>query len=181
MLLPWGGTTVLGHLLTQWRDVGAAQVAVVCGQGDGVVGGELDRLGVDESQRITNPRPAREMFSSIQCAAAWTGWAGGIDRVVIALGDQPHLANETLRRLMRFSEENPKSICQPGRGGRARHPIALPRAILEELAAAQCGMMKEFLASRVAMRRVVEVDDAGLEMDLDTMEDYGRVSGLGGQ
>ena len=29
LLLPWGETSVLGHLLNQWRQVGAAQVAVV--------------------------------------------------------------------------------------------------------------------------------------------------------
>jgi CTP:molybdopterin cytidylyltransferase MocA len=173
MLLPWGGTTVLGHLIRQWNEVGAAQVAVVCGKGDGVVAGELDRLGV--SERIINAEPAREMFSSIQCAAGWPGWLPEIDRVVIALGDQPHLANETLRRLMRFSEENPESICQPGREGRARHPIVLPRAMLELLALARCETMKEFLAMRAGARKIAEVDDPGLDLDLDTPGDYERV------
>src|SRR5262245_22414275 len=45
LLLPWGGTTVLGHLLGQWKALHARQIAVVCAvEGEAVVA-ELDRLG----------------------------------------------------------------------------------------------------------------------------------------
>ena len=30
LLLPWGGTSVLGHLIRQWEALGAKQIAVVC-------------------------------------------------------------------------------------------------------------------------------------------------------
>ncbi len=29
LLLPWGATTIVGHLLEQWQTLGAAQIAVV--------------------------------------------------------------------------------------------------------------------------------------------------------
>ncbi len=29
LLLPWRDTTIIGHLISQWRELGAAQIAVV--------------------------------------------------------------------------------------------------------------------------------------------------------
>src|SRR2546422_6571233 len=74
MLLPWGKTTVLGHLIVQWQDVGARQIAVVVASADKALEAELMRLRFPESDRIRNPAPERGMFSSIQCAALWGGW-----------------------------------------------------------------------------------------------------------
>jgi molybdenum cofactor cytidylyltransferase len=73
LLLPWGGTTVLGHLIAQWRALQAGQITVVCAA-DGPVPAELDRLAFAAENRIVNPHPEQGMFSSIQCAARWPGW-----------------------------------------------------------------------------------------------------------
>ena len=74
MLLPWGETSVLGHLISQWQALGARQVAVVGALDDSGIASELDRLGFPSQRRIFNPSPEDGMFSSIQCAAQWTGW-----------------------------------------------------------------------------------------------------------
>src|SRR6266545_6248860 len=71
LLLPWGTTSVLGHLLQTWRQVGGAQVVPVCASGDELMKQELARLGVSETQRIINTQPEHGMFSSIQRAAEW--------------------------------------------------------------------------------------------------------------
>jgi molybdenum cofactor cytidylyltransferase len=172
LLLPWRTTTVLGHLLAQWKEVGAAQIAVVYGYGNTKLAAELDRLGVSLEQHIVNPEPVRGMFSSIQCAAGWDGWLPELKQVVIALGDQPHLPNGTLRAVVEFAAQNPERICQPSRAGRARHPVFFPRTMLESLAAAAHGTMKEFLAAQTDARRCIEIDDPGLDLDLDTPADY---------
>src|SRR6185503_3883247 len=97
MLLPWGETTVLGCLVAQWQQTGARQITVVVAANDSGITNELDRIGFPREQRITNPDPARGMFSSIQAAARWHGWNASLTHWAIALGDQPHLASETLR------------------------------------------------------------------------------------
>jgi len=74
MLLPWGETTVLGCLVAQWQQTGARQITVVVAANDSGITNELDRIGFPREQRITNPDPARGMFSSIQAAARWHGW-----------------------------------------------------------------------------------------------------------
>src|SRR6266699_557070 len=102
LVLPWGKTTVLGHLIRQWQQVGAKQIAVVRAADDNAIGAELDRLNFPVANRIMNPQPERGMMSSIQCAAAWPGWNGPLTHWVIVLGDQPHLRQETLRELVEF-------------------------------------------------------------------------------
>src|SRR6185436_8801746 len=88
LLLPWGNTTVLGHLIRQWQELGAGQVAVVCAASDAAIHAELDHLGVAADQRIINPAPERGMFSSVQAAARWNGWRSDLSHWGIVLGDQ---------------------------------------------------------------------------------------------
>jgi molybdenum cofactor cytidylyltransferase len=171
MLLPWGTTTVLGHLIAMWRNAGAVQIAVVCSEAP-VIRGELDRLDFPQDLRIVNSEPARGMFSSIQCASRWNGWQSGIARVALVLGDQPHLASETLRTVTEFAAQHLESICQPSRNGRGRHPVFLPRRFLEKLAQSECATMKDFLAAHAGEVQRIELNDAGLDLDIDTPADY---------
>jgi molybdenum cofactor cytidylyltransferase len=172
MLLPWGTTTVLGHLVTLWRQTGARQIAVVVAAGDDGIGHELDRMGFPREQRITNHDPARGMFSSIQAAARWNSWNATLAHWAIALGDQPHLAGQTLRRVSEFASQHPNEICQPSRNQRPRHPVFLPRHLFKSLAIAGHATLKEFLGAHRSEMQLTEVDDPGLDLDLDTPQDY---------
>src|ERR1700692_1267042 len=78
VLLPWEETTVIGHLVAMWKGLPTDQVTVVCSGRDGSVAAELERLKFPHACRIVNPDPARGMFSSVQCAANWTGWNAGL-------------------------------------------------------------------------------------------------------
>src|SRR6185369_245461 len=69
MLLPWGETSILGHLLAQWQSLLPEQIAVVCAREDQAIVNELDQLGFPHANRIGNPSPEHGMFRSIQCAA----------------------------------------------------------------------------------------------------------------
>ena len=176
LLLPWGETSVLGHLISQWQRLGAGQVAVVCASGDGLLAAELDRLGFPAADRVTNPAPERGMFSSIQCAAGWDGWRAGLTHWAIVLGDQPHLRLTTLQRLLALAGTHPGRVCQPACDGERRHPVLLPRSVFHELAQASACHLKEFLAPLNAVS--FAADDPGLDLDLDRPEDYRRAKGL---
>jgi molybdenum cofactor cytidylyltransferase len=178
LLLPWGGTSLLGHLLGQWQRLGAKQTAVVWAAGDQVIGAELDRLGFPAANRILNPAPDRGMFSSIQCAAQWDGWKAGLSRWALVIGDQPLVRGETLRRVIAFAARRPRMICQPARDGHGRHPVLLPRAAFLALAKATAATLKEFLQARAGEVALCPADDPGLEVDLDRPEDYDRALGL---
>ncbi len=176
LLLPWGDTSVIGHLIGQWRALDAMQIAVVCRRGDEALGVELDHLGFPRSDRIENPQPERGMFSSIRCAANWTGWKREIAVWAIALGDHPHLRLETLRTLLKFQAGHPAAVCQPEFGGHARHPVLLPRPVFGELKQTQAKTLNIFLKQISCPLVKCPIADPGLSLDLDTPEDYKRTS-----
>jgi molybdenum cofactor cytidylyltransferase len=174
LLLPWAGSSVLGHLIEQWRGLGAKQITVVCAVGDQAMQNELERLGFPATNRIHNPAPDRGMFSSVQCAAQWQGWEAKLTHWAIVLGDQPLVRSETLRRLLEFNAGHPQMICQPAQAGHGRHPIVLPRTAFLALAASAAFTLNAFLQSRAAELAACPADDPGLEVDLDWPEDYKR-------
>ena len=176
LLLPWRDTTVIGHLLAQWREIGAGQIAVVLRANDPALAAELDRLDFPKHDRIENPQPERGMFSSVVCAADWSGWRKEISNWTIVLGDQPHLRLETLRQVLDTAVQNQKAICQPVFGGRTRHPVILPQSTFAELSNTGAATLKDFLKLAKAPRVQCSVADDGLSLDMDTPEDYKRLS-----
>jgi molybdenum cofactor cytidylyltransferase len=172
LLLPWGETSVLGHLIEEWRALHAKQIAVVCAPVDQAIQAELDRLGFEEKNQVINPAPERGMFSSIQCAAQWPGWQAALTHWAIVLGDQPHLQRQTLRQVLDFSAAQPGSVCQPSRHGHGRHPVLLPQAVFRQVAGSTAATLKEFLGVRPRPVALCELNDPGLDLDIDRPEDY---------
>jgi molybdenum cofactor cytidylyltransferase len=171
LLLPWGPTTVLGHLICQWTDAGATQIAVVRASDDNPL---------PNVEHIINPAPERGMFSSIQCTADWRGWNAQLTHWIIALGDQPHLKTETLRQLVESAKSDRSAIYQPARAGRPRHPVVLPKSAFARLRSSTASDLKQFLESSSEPRRTVEIDDPGLDLDIDTPADYERAKQIAG-
>jgi molybdenum cofactor cytidylyltransferase len=176
LLLPWKDTTIVGHLIRQWRELGAGQIAVVLRPNDAPLAAELDRLNFPAKDRIANPQPERGMFSSIVCAADWGGWKPGIGAWAIVLGDQPHLRPETLRALLEFHSAHADAICQPEYDGRARHPVILPRRAFEGLKGSAAGTLEIFLKLAPCRRDQCAIKDDGLALDMDAPEDYKRIT-----
>jgi molybdenum cofactor cytidylyltransferase len=172
LLLPWGETSIIGHLVAQWQRAGASQIAVVLASGDKALERELKRIGFPLNQCIPNPSPERGMFSSIQCAARWTGWNANLRHWVIALGDQPHLRPETLLALVALGTSHPESVCQLRRQGRPRHPVLLPAAAFRQIGNSADANLKEFLKNLPLDFAHQESDDAGLDLDIDHPTDY---------
>jgi molybdenum cofactor cytidylyltransferase len=172
LLLPWGGTSVLGHLIAQWKVLRAGQIAAVWATGDQAVSAELDRLDFPGVNRVVNPTPERGMFSSIQCAARWGGWNAELTHWAIVLGDQPHLRSETLRALLDLAGKQSNQVCQPSRRGRPRHPVVVPKTVFAKLKDSRAETLKEFLQTLPSGAALCEVDDPGLDFDVDTPADY---------
>jgi CTP:molybdopterin cytidylyltransferase MocA len=180
LLLPWRGSTVVGGILRQWRTLDAAQIAVVLRPDDAALIAELNRLHFSPADRITNPRPERGMFSSVVCAARWSGWKKKIANWAVVLGDQPHLQTDTLRQLLVFHAAHRDAICQPEFDGHTRHPVILPRAAFAQLKNSRAATLKEFLERTGFARVQCPMTDAGLSLDLDTPMDYKRLQAFVG-
>jgi len=176
LLLPWGETSVLGHQIGIWTKLGAGQIGVVYAETGSAIREELDRLSFPPQDRILNRRPEEGMFSSIRAAARWNGWMTGLTHWAITLGDQPHLRLETLQAVLELSAREPKKICQPRRLGHLRHPVIIPNALFQQLRDAAGPTMKQFLASQPIAS--CEIDDPGLDLDIDEPADYQRALAL---
>ena len=179
LLLPWGQTSVLGHLLAQWTKLHAQQTAVVLAADAQPIVEELNQLNFSKANRIFNPAPDAGMFSSIQSAANWPGWNPELTHWAITLGDQPHLKETTLQQLLDFGARNPDKICQPMRGERRKHPVLLARRFFHELKSTSAGDLKMFLVEHASDLSGFESNDAGLDLDMDTREDYERARRIG--
>lgn len=182
-LLPWGGTTVLGHILAEWRRVGAAQAGVVVSALGPKISEEVQQLGLDFADCIENPEPEGGMFSSVRTAALWPGWNPGLSHFAIALGDQPHLRRTTLAAVLEQARREPDRIWQPSLGGLARHPMVLPAWLFLALGPVPAGTLRDFLKEYRGLRSLLEIDDPGLGLDIDTPADYDqarRLAGLNG-
>ena len=122
LLLPWGDKTILTHLLDQWRNTGAAQIAPVIDPSNQTLRKALTHAGFFRSDWIENPSPQLGMFSSLQEASRWTGWLSTLTHLLFRLGDQPHIQISTLRLLLDAARKNPTRICQPALHGHAATP-----------------------------------------------------------
>jgi molybdenum cofactor cytidylyltransferase len=175
LLLPWGPTTIIGHLIKVWQNL-AVQIAVVCAENDRAMSTELDRLAFPAFQRVMNPDPARGMFSSVQCGARWSGWDRDLTHWAIVLGDQPLILPETLQNLLAFAAGHPDQICQPCRNGRPRHPVVVPAFFRSEVAKSDATRLRDFLQARAVQTKLLHLDDPGLDLDLDNPSDYARAT-----
>jgi molybdenum cofactor cytidylyltransferase len=180
LLLPWNGTTLIGHLIAQWKKLRATQIVVVLSGDNQSLITELNRLEFPMENRIVNPQPEQGMVSSIQCAANWNGWEKSLTQIVITLGDQPHLTQATLLSLMEFSGDQVDKICQPSFAGRPKHPVILPRTQFEKLSGGEFETLAHFLKAHRQDIELIEIDDPGLNLDLDTPADFEKALPLSG-
>ncbi len=176
MLLPWKGSSVIGHLIAQWKKLEISQLAVVHASGNQALMEELNRLDFPNSNRIPNPTPELGMFGSIQCAARWQGWQPDLTHWMIVLGDQPHLEPQTLRSLLEYGKSHPETICQLTTHDRPRHPVLLPKKFKQLLARASDENLHQFLLANSTSRSFCEVNDPGLDLDMDSPKDYQKLT-----
>jgi molybdenum cofactor cytidylyltransferase len=158
--------------------LGARQIAIVCAAGDKAMQAELDRINFPAGNRILNHAPQHGMFSSIRCAARWAGWTTGLTHWAITLGDQPHLRLETLRALLACAATQPGKVCQPCRHGHFRHPVLVPKAVFLQLGTTRAATLKDFLETLPESVAGCDVDDPGLDQDIDTPADYEKALAL---
>jgi CTP:molybdopterin cytidylyltransferase MocA len=176
LCLPWGQTTILGHILNQWREAGAEKILVVHASAENPVTLELDRLGIPSDQRTATLVPERGMMGSVVTATRRALRDGSLTHLVVALGDQPRLQTETLRDLLRACETSPDKIVRVVFNGKPGHPLALPTNVLAELSVTSSETLRDFL--RLKKRPLCDLTsrDSGVLLDMDTPDDYARAS-----
>jgi molybdenum cofactor cytidylyltransferase len=168
--LPFGGTTLLGHVLDSARACGFDQLVVALGGGSGEVRTQVDLAGTTV---VDNPSYGEGCSSSI--AAALPVLDPRCDVLVLMLGDQPGVGPTVVRTLLARHGNAPIAVSryEDGRG----HPFAFRRGVFTDLAELRGDKAVWKLLERRAAD-VVEVRVPGrLPPDVDTWEDYRALVG----
>src|SRR5687768_1327855 len=110
------------------------------------------------------------MFSSIQIGVAE---AIG-DALVVLPGDMPFVRPETVRAVIAKYREHP-AIVSPRFNGKRGHPVVLPLTLRDEIAAtAPTANLHEVIKQHQDQRVDLEVEDPGVNRDVDTPADLER-------
>jgi molybdenum cofactor cytidylyltransferase len=167
-LLPYGDSTLLGHVLDTARACSFSQLVCVLGGASGGVRARVDLEGVEV---VENQHFGAGCSSSIAAALGAVDPRCGV--LVLMLGDQPGVGPETVAALLAGRGEAPVAACgySDGRG----HPLAFAREVFDELASLHGDKGVWRLLDRHA-GEVADVPIAGpIPWDVDTWDDYQAV------
>ena len=169
MLLPWGGTTVLGQVISVLRSAGVGDVVVVTGGYREQVEADAKRFG---ARAVFNAEYARhEMLGSIQCGLG--SLTPEAEAALICLGDQPQAQAGTVRRVCEAFRQSASPLVAPSYRMRRGHPWLVARPFWEEvLNLRPPRSLRDFLKAHASEIEYVNVDNPGILDDLDTPEDY---------
>jgi molybdenum cofactor cytidylyltransferase len=169
-MLPYGDTTLLGHVLGCARACGFDQLVVALGGGSEEVRAHVDLSGAT----VVENRSYGEGCSS-SIAAALGSLDPRADVLVLMLGDQPGVGPTAVRTLLARRGDAPLAVCryEDGRG----HPFAFGRELFPELSDLHGDKAVWKLLDRRSAD-VVEVQAPGrVPADVDTWEDYEALVG----
>jgi molybdenum cofactor cytidylyltransferase len=168
--LPYGDTTLLGHVLDCARACGFDQLVVALGGGSDDVRAAVDLGGAT----VVENRAYGEGCSS-SIAAALGAVDARTDVLVLMLGDQPGVGPTAVRTLLARLGDASLGVCryEDGRG----HPFAFRRELFGELASLHGDKAVWKLLDRLG-DAVAEVRVPGeVPPDVDTWDDYEAVVG----
>lgn len=128
LLLPFGGKTVVAHIVDQILESSVDETYVV-------VGHEGERVSRELSDRtvfvVTNADYKSGMLSSVRCGLV--ALPPECRAVLVALGDQPSLTAKLLDKMVRSFNETEKKILVPIYNGRRGHPVMFSYSYRDEV------------------------------------------------
>jgi molybdenum cofactor cytidylyltransferase len=177
-LLPFGGSTFLGHLIEQFRASRADPVVVVLGH-------EAERIrcevAMGDARSVINMEYREGMLSSIR--AGLEALAGeGVEGVLVCPVDHPKVDSALIDRLIERFEETGRPVVLPVHKGRRGHPVLFARSVFDELMAAPDLVgARQVVWDHADEVLEVETEQSGADVDVDTPEEYRKLVGPGSE
>jgi molybdenum cofactor cytidylyltransferase len=167
------GTTFLAHLVAESVAAGLSPVTVVGRGSDAELAHAVLQTGANY---VPNPSASLGQLSSI--VAGLDSLGEEVTAAVVMPVDVPMVSAATIRRLVWVAAEQGVGIARATHRGRHGHPVLFTRALFDELRSADPGVgARAVVRADPARVRDVEVDEAGVTIDIDTPEDYFRAFG----
>ena len=177
LLLPFGGKTIIGHIVDQLLASAIGEVHVV-------VGHQAERLSAELSGRkveiVNNPDYKSGMLSSVRCGLR--NLPEKCRDVMVVLGDQPSITTELIDRMLQSFAATEKSILVPLYKGKRGHPILFSAIYRDEIITQYGDMgLRGLLEGHSGDIFELAVSTASVLCDMDCPEDYRRELGLNEQ
>ena len=168
-LLPFGRKTVLQSVVDTLLEANLDGILVVLGHEADTVRESL----VERPLMFRVNSDYREgMFSSILCG--FSAMAGSYDAALIALGDQPHIRSNVVRRVASAYQNDNKGIVVPVYRGKRGHPalVDLGRYFSEIQSLTGEQGLKPIMRGHPDDTLEIDVGDEGVLRDIDTPDEY---------
>ena len=170
MLLPYGGKTVIEHIVTQVLQCGVDGITVVLGHDAGEIAAKLTPLPV---QRVVNDDYAGGMITSVRHGLETVPPETGA--ALIVLGDQPDITPAVVDQLIEGFRRAGKGIVVPLFEGRRGHPILVSTNYRDAVMTRyEDTGLRGLLVDNPEDVAEISVDHPGILLDMDTPKDYAR-------
>lgn len=175
-LLPLGSSdTFVTRIVRSFNAAGIDDVVVVVGHEGELVSQVVAHSGLS-ARVVSNPRYRDGQFSSVLAGLDAID-RPGVRGMLLALVDAPLFSPGTVRALVRRFDETGAPVVRAVRGDEHGHPVLIAEALFGALRAADPAQgAKPVVRGHVSAAGDVPVDDPGAFIDIDTPEDYERVT-----
>ncbi len=164
-LLLFGDRPAVACCLASLQQAGIGDVVLVTGPGGDAVREAARGFPVTFA---LNRDPGTGMAGSVRAALPLI--RHGNESVLVYPCDHPLVLPGTLSSLFREAGNRPWQIIIPRYQGRNGHPVIFPRALLDEIF--RKPTLRHIIREHPANVSVVDTDDAGVVLDMDTPEEY---------
>ena len=170
LLVPFGGKTVITHIVDQLLDSSIDNVHVV-------LGSQAERISREIADRpvsiVTNASYKSGMLSSVRCGLRRL--SPQCQTVLVVLGDQPSITSELINQMLRSFATSEKSILVPLYKGRCGHPILFSIAHRDDVLTHYEDVgLRGLLHTHPDDVFELAVSTSSVLMDMDYPEDYRR-------
>jgi molybdenum cofactor cytidylyltransferase len=173
LLLPLGNKVVITRVVESIQSAPVDRIVVVVGRDREAIRTALQGR---EVFFVVNPDPEGDMLSSVRCG--FGAVPDECEGVLIALGDHPTIRPTWIGELIQRYRQTSASIVVPVHRGRRGHPILVAATFREEILSEYDGVgLRGLLQAHAGEVTELEVSTPEVLEDLDTPEDYERLSG----
>jgi molybdenum cofactor cytidylyltransferase len=178
LTLPFAGGTLVGSLVASLRGGGVSTVLLVTAPEDE----DLQAWGREAGVAMAvNPAPERGMLSTILEGIAALGGARALAQrgeiLLVSPADLPAVRPETIAEVIRRATETGASLALPVYHGKWGHPLAIAPALIPEIETLNPAVgLRQLRERHRAELLEIEVEDAGVVLDVDTPADYEKLN-----
>ncbi|MHC4145771.1 MAG: nucleotidyltransferase family protein [Planctomycetota bacterium] len=170
LLLPFGGKTVIAHIVDQILASAVDEVYVVVGHQARRVRRELYDRHVSI---VNNPDYESGMLSSVRCGLR--ALPRRCRTVLVALGDQPSITSKLVDEMLQSFTSAEKSILVPFHDGRRGHPVLFSESYRDQILTHYDNVgLRGLLHAHPDEVFELAVSTSAVLSDMDCPEDYRR-------